>query len=430
VRHFLFEDREYRYRLNFSRRKEGPDSARALARLLSRKPPRRSGGRGGGQKKTDLRQKCVVKAQYSYSAEAHSVQLEKYLVREGTDRNGNRAVLYGSDTDEYRNNMAEKNFRVFLSPQSDRADLSSLASRFVRKLELQTGYRLYWQAANHYNTAHPHVHLLINGKDKNGKDVVFPRDVVKTFMRETARDLCTSQLGTRARADLAAEREKEISAPRFTRLDERIRELCGGTFRPSLDGRPKDRERVLARLECLRGMKLCVYQGGGYRLSPRWEEDLKANGRYNAFLKAREALVYTAPQRLRVYTGGEGAVSGRVTKIYRTDGDASDSHAVVLETFSGDAFFIPLLKKPEAGDGGKRTPLEEGEFITVKAYASQRGRLTPSLFRQGLKQARREVKRLNIAGKLADAALAERDAPAKAREKHRNKSGGKTNDRG
>ena len=423
MRHFLFEDREYQYRPSFKRGKNEPDSARALARFLNRKSPRRSGGRSGGSKKVDARQKCVVKAQYSGSLEAHRVQLEKYLVREGTDRNGEKAVLYGSDIDEYRSNMTEKNFRIFLSPQSDKADLTALAERFVKKLELQTGYKLYWQAANHYNTAHPHAHLLINGKDKNGKDVVFPRDIIKTFMRETARDICTSQLGSRTKKDMALEREKEIGAARFTKLDGRIKELCGGTFRPDLDGKPKDRERVLARLEHLRKLKLCAFEGGGYKLSPRWEEDLAANGRYNAFLKAREGLEYAAPQRLRVYTGEHGMVPGRVTKIFRTDGDASDNHAAVLETLSGEAFFIPLFKKPEVYEGKERTPLEEGALITAKANPSQRGRLTPSLFRLDLKQARREVKKRGYAGKLADAVLSERAAPETRKKEAKRDSG-------
>jgi hypothetical protein len=398
----LFEDREYRYRPRFKRRKSEPDSARTLARLLNRKAPRRPSGHNGGLRKADLRQKCVVKAQYSNSVEAHRVQLEKYLVREGTERNGDKAALYGTDIDEYRENMTGKNFRVFLSPQSGEAGLTALTERFVKKLELQTGYKLYWQAANHYNTAHPHAHLLINGKDKNGKEVVFPRDVVKTFMRETARDLCTAQLGSRTKEDLALERERETGAARFTKLDGRIKELCGGGFRPALGGKIKDRERIVARLECLRKMKLCAFEGGGYKLAPRWEADLAANGRYNAFLKAREGLAYTAPQRLRVYTGAEGPATGRVTRIYRTDGDASDSRAVVLETLDGKAYFIPLFKKPEAWEGKQKGPLEEGALVTVNARPSQRGRLTPLFFLRDLKQLRREARKSGLAGKLAE----------------------------
>jgi hypothetical protein len=423
MRHFLLEDREYRYSLRFKRRKAGPDSAQALARLLRGKPSRAGhGGFTGGARKTDARQKCVVKTQYSNSMEAHRVQLEKYLSREGTDRDGERAALYGTDIDEYRKNMTGKNFRIFLSPQSDRVNLTEMAGRFVKKLELQTGYKFYWQAANHYNTAHPHTHLLINGTDKNGRDVVFPRDVVRTFMRETARDMCTSQIGTRTRKEIALEREQEAVSPRFTGLDKKLKELCGGSLRPELGKTVQDRERLLARLEHLRKMKLCVYKDGGYRLSPRWEEDLTANGRYNAFLKARDTLSYTAPSRLRVYSGERGAATGRVAKIYRTDGDASDNHAVVLETLGGEAFFIPLFKRPEMKDGDRTVPVAEGDLITVKAYASQRGRLTPHMFKRDVKQVQREIKRNGLAGRLADAVSGEKAAPP-SRDGHRRTKG-------
>jgi hypothetical protein len=343
----------------------------------------------------------VVKTQYSNSLEAHRVQLEKYLVREGTERDGSRAKLYGTDIEEYRQNMEGKNFRIFLSPQSDKIDLTALTKKFITRLEAAAGYKLYWQAANHYNTAHPHAHLLINGRDKNGKEVEFPRDVVKTFMREYARDLCTAQIGTRSRKDLEIEKERELTAPRFIALDKKIKELCGGTFKVNLSGEDRDRERILTRLENLRKLKLCAYKEGGYKLSPRWEEDLKANGRYNAFLKARAALRYGSPSKLRLYSGLEGTVTGKVTKVYRTDGDASDNHAVVLEGLDGKAYFIPLFKKPELREGDKKVDLKEGDFISARAYETQRGRLTPALVKREDWQLRKEIKKNGFSGSLA-----------------------------
>jgi hypothetical protein len=406
MRHFLFEDKEYRINPRFGRRRNGQDSAQALARLLRVKSTKRSGGgRTGGNRKIDVRQKCVVKMQYSKSIEAHRVQLEKYLVREGTERDGSRAKLYGTDLEEYRKNMDAKNFRIFLSPQSDKTDLKTMAEKFVKKLELQTGYKLYWEAANHYNTAHPHVHLLINGKDQNGKEVVFPRDVVRTFMRETARDICTAMNGPRTSAELSVEREKELEAPRYTRVDEKIKELCGGTFRVKADGKEKDRERILARLENLRKMKLCVFKDGGYRLAPKWEEDLKANGRYNTFLKARDALRYSAPASLKVFSGEQGGITGLVSKVYRTDGDASDNHAVILEGLDGKAYFVPLFKKPEIKDGDSKSALREGELVTIKTNENQRGRLTPVIFRREAKQLRKDIKQNGYQGSLAVAVL-------------------------
>jgi hypothetical protein len=406
MRHFLFEDREYKINIQFRRRKGERDSAQALARLLRVKNPSRGSGRsGGGSRKVDVRQKCVVKMQYSKSIEAHRVQLEKYLIREGTDIDGGRARLYGTDLEEYRENMVDKNFRVFLSPQNDKTDLTAMTERFVKKLELQTGYKLYWQAANHYNTAHPHAHLLINGKDQNGKDIVFPRDVVKTFMRETARDVCTSLTGIRTREEMAVDREKELDAPRYTRLDEKLKGLCGGTFRVRLDETGKDRERILARLENLKKMKLCVYQDGGYRLSPQWEENLKMNGRYNSFLKARDTLRYTSPSNMKVYSGGQGEVTGVVSKVYRTDGDASDNHVVVLEGIDGKAYFVPLLKKPEVKDGAKKAELGEGDLITIRTHESQQGRLTSTIFKREAKELRKEIRRSGFTGGAAEAVL-------------------------
>jgi hypothetical protein len=341
--------------------------------------------------------------QYSRSIEAHRVQLEKYLIREGTDRDGSRARLYGTDLEEYRQNMAGKNFRIFLSPQSDKADLKALTERFVKRLEMETGLRLYWQAANHYNTAHPHAHLLINGRDRNGKEVEFPRDLVRTFMREHARDLCTAQLGARSRGDLETERERELAAPRYTRLDGRLKELCGGTYRVNLEGARDERERgrLLKRLENLQRLKLCGYSDGGYKLSPRWEESLKANGRYNAFLKARGALRYTSPLRLGLYTGEQGEITGKITKVYRIDGDASDNHAVVLEGLNGKAHFVPLLRRPSAGEGSERQWLRDGDVISLKARENQQGRLTPVMVKRSGSEVRREIAEGGFTGPLA-----------------------------
>ncbi|MDR2491258.1 MAG: hypothetical protein LBD20_07645 [Spirochaetaceae bacterium] len=405
MRHFLFEDKEYEMRFNYRRRKTERDGAAMLLRNLRRGVKSGGGGGGGvanGRRKVDMRRKCVAKMQYSNSIEAHRVQLEKYLTRDGVGRDGEAAELFGTNIEEYRANMVGKNFRIFLSPQDSNVDIKELTEKFVKHLELQTGYKLYWQGACHYNTAHPHGHILINGVDKNGREVTFPRDIVKTFMREAARDLCTAQLGDRTKRDIEIERERELLAPRYTKLDAQIKELCGGTFRVNLSLAGKDKARVIARLDALRKLKLCDYVDGGYKLSGKWEESLQANGRYNTFLKSRASLRYTPASGLKVYTGGFGQVSGRVAKVFRTDGDASDNHAVVLETLGGRAFFVPLFKKPEVFINNQKTPLAEGEYITLTTAKSQTGRLTPRIYKKDIAEMQRMVKAKGYAGRLAE----------------------------
>ena len=177
--------------------------------------------------------------------------------------------------------------------------------------------------------------------------------------------------------------------------------MCGGTFRPDAQGAGKDRARVLRRLECLSKLGLCKYESGGYKLSPRWEENLKANGRYNAFLHSRGVLRYSPPASLRLYQGSAKAVTGKVAKIYRTDGDASDNHAVVLEGLDGRAYFVPLFKKPAVRDGEKTEALKEGDLITLKSFENSKGRLTPLIFKTDAARARKLAKTGGYEGKLA-----------------------------
>jgi hypothetical protein len=276
-----------------------------------------------------------------------------------------------------------------------------MTEKFMLMLEAATGYKFYWQGAKHYNTAHHHAHILINGKDKNGKEVELPRDVVKTFMREYARDICTAQIGNRTNAEIALEKEKELEAQRYTKLDDRIKDLSGDGGRVNLATRLLDRERVLARLENLRKMNLCIYKDGAYKLSSTWEDDLRANGRYNTFLKARSMLKYTNAVNLKLYSGEMGMITGKVTKVFRTDDDASDNHAVIIEGFDGKAFFVPLFKKPEMYEGKAKTKLKENEFITIKPIENQKGRLTPYFFKREEWQVRKEIQKNNYSGALA-----------------------------
>jgi hypothetical protein len=364
MKHFLFEREEYRINPRFRNPRKrpltmGPHALRHLKR-----------GGGGGRQAADTRQKCVVKMNYSKSMAAHLEQLNRYLIREGAGKDGERAELYGTAEEEYRAHMAQKNIRIFLSPASNGVPLETLAKTFIKKLELETGYRLYWVGANHYNTAHSHAHLLINGTDKNGKDVYFAPDLVKTLMRENARDICTSLIGGRKRADMEREKKEELTANRYTYLDGRIKEIVNGR-RVELGGVKKEKERYMARLDHLRKLGICAWKGGTYELKEGWEETLRSAGRYNTYLEARGEMRYTAGSEVRLYESGMGKKTGIVTKIYKID-EYSDNHAVLVEGIDGKGYFIPLYKKPE---------IAEGDRIEVVPKKNERGRLTPEFKR-------------------------------------------------
>jgi hypothetical protein len=449
MKRFVFEEKERRTNVVFRRGGRIPEPATALNRLV-----RRLAGGKRREKKApavrgraaDSRQNCVVKLRYSAGMAAHLSQIEKYLVREGTDRDGNAAELYGTDIAEYKENMAEKNFRVFLSPQNGATDLAALAKSFVRRLELDTGYKLYWEAANHYNTAHPHVHLVINGRDKNGKDVKFSRDAVKTFMRERARDICTAMNGCRSMKEIAEERQNALLAERLIPFDGKIRELAGGTPYVRLDG-IGDKSDYVKRLYRLAAIGLAsIAPGGGYRLKDGWEETLRAAGRYGCYLKAGDALRFTDKASLRVYSPdpkgertrlvralpedkraeykkeAERAASGTadagerrkalgatdkkyginayasavktgiVSKVYTIGEEDSRSHAVLLEGADGRAYFVPLLDRPA---------VKEGRLVRMFPGKSRSGRLAPVFAEAAAKDVASEAERRGWDSRLA-----------------------------
>jgi hypothetical protein len=330
-----------------------------------------SSGRRAPQKSMDTRQRCTVKMHYSKSMEAHKEQINRYIVKEGKGKDGQAPSLYGTSEAEYRAKMTNKNFRIFLSPGTNTVPLETLAKSFISSLESQTGYKLYWVAANHYDTAHHHVHLLINGKDAFGKEVFFPPDLVKTFMRENARNICTSLIGSRTKEDLAQERTGLLTANRYTYLDDRIKEqLKNNKLTPRFTGR--DSESIHTRLAHLKSLGVCTYRDGNYVFTPGWETLLRTNGRYNAFLSARKSLMYTEEQNLTLYDGSQGNVSGVITKIFRTD-EVSDNHALILESIDGKAYFIPLYARPK---------VTGGQTIEVVPEQNQRGRLTPTIHKK------------------------------------------------
>jgi hypothetical protein len=465
MRRFVFEEKERRANIVFRRGGRIPEAATALNRLVRRvsggtKPEKKADSAPRGRA-ADTRQNCVVKLRYSTGMAAHLTQIEKYLVREGTDRDGNAAELYGTDIGEYKNGMTEKNFRVFLSPQNGGTDLTALAKSFVRRLELDTGYKLYWEAANHYNTAHPHVHLVINGKDKNGKDVVFSRDTVKTFMRERARDICTAMNGRRSAREIAEERQNALVSSRKIPFDKKIAELAGGTPYVRLDG-IKDKSDYIKRLDHLVKTGLAsAAPGGGYRLKDGWEETLQAAGRYNCYLKAGEALRFSDKAALGVYSpdpkyekmrlvralpenrreayreeteranaGIKDAAERRralyaidkkyginafnsaskygiVSKVYTIGEEDSRSHAALLEGIDGRAYFIPTLDRPA---------VKEGQLVKMFPGKSQSGKLAPVFAEITAKDLVREAERGGFNGRLAQYARRTEDLRVMKRE--------------
>lgn len=142
-------------------------------------------------------------------------------------------------------------FRFIVSPE-DAAELSDVKA-FTRDLitnaERDLGTRLDWVAVDHWNTEHPHIHVILRGRTDDGKDLVIARDYIREGMRGRAQELVTLELGPRSDREIRRSLEQQAGAERWTKLDRALAREAGAhgrvvDLRPE-PGRPPDEYRSI-----------------------------------------------------------------------------------------------------------------------------------------------------------------------------------------
>jgi hypothetical protein len=202
-----------------------------------------AGQRGPGQRM----RRVVVKARIvrlktgSRAAHAHI----GYLQRDGTTRDGDRGRLYGLDSDRVdgrafveRGQGDRHQFRFIVAPEdSDRlSDLRGFTRDVMRQMEQDLGTKLDWVAVDHFNTGHPHSHVVIRGGDDLAKDLIIAQDYITDGMRLRAQERATLELGPETDMELRTKLEAEITNERLTRID---RAMIGEANEGILDVRPE-----------------------------------------------------------------------------------------------------------------------------------------------------------------------------------------------
>ena len=74
-------------------------------------------------------------------------------------------------------------------------DLKPFIRDFMAQVERDLDTKLDWVAVDHYNTGHPHTHIVIRGKDDLGHDLVITKDYMSHGFRQRARELVSLELG-------------------------------------------------------------------------------------------------------------------------------------------------------------------------------------------------------------------------------------------
>jgi type IV secretory pathway VirD2 relaxase len=214
----------------------------------------------------------------------------RYLQRDGTTREGERGTLYSADVDNAdgkafleRGTGDRHQFRFIVAAEdgAEYQDLKPMIRQLMAQAEKDLGTKLDWVAVDHFNTGHPHSHILVRGKDDRDQDLIIAREYITKGIRQRAVDLVNLDLGPRTDVEVMRANLREIEQERFTGIDRRLLRAVGadGLVSPH---NPDSIEQSLraGRLVTLSRMGLAVEETkGSWRLSDRLEQTLRAMGK-------------------------------------------------------------------------------------------------------------------------------------------------------
>jgi type IV secretory pathway VirD2 relaxase len=86
--------------------------------------------------------------------------------------------------------------RLIISLATDaQVDLRRFTQTVMRQMEFDLKTPLVWVAAVHYDTAHPHAHVVIRGRDVHGKGLYFQKQYWSHGLRHRVMQMATKWLG-------------------------------------------------------------------------------------------------------------------------------------------------------------------------------------------------------------------------------------------
>ncbi|MDP9000945.1 MAG: DUF3363 domain-containing protein [Myxococcota bacterium] len=289
----------------------------------------------------------------------------RYIERDGVEADGSKGVLYGPDGPVRRRTFEEARlgeahqFRFIVSPEdASELDLTAYVRRLMTRIERDLGRKIEWAAVNHYDTGHPHAHIVVRGVARDGHELRLERNYIASGMRWRAQELATEELGPRHEFEIRRARVREVTQERFTSLDRELERLAD---HGRLDlASPKraarvDRSTLLSRLEHLEAMGLAErVSRQAWSLTEGWQKLLRQLGERGDIIKQIHLAVRGDSSRYRIVRAGEPLLTGfgaeKDVLVGRVAGKGLSDEMkgrfyAVLETPDGSAYHVPLDAK-------------------------------------------------------------------------------------
>ncbi|MDZ5696731.1 relaxase/mobilization nuclease and DUF3363 domain-containing protein [Chelativorans sp. M5D2P16] len=314
----------------------------------------------------------------------------RYIQRDGVSKEHEPGQLYDANGDDVdgrafleRSEGDRHQFRFIVSPEdaTELADLKPFVRDLMRTMESDLGTKLDWVAVDHFNTGHPHTHIVLRGRADEGKDLVIARDYISHGMRRRASELLTLELGPQTEQEIRHKLERQVNQNRFTDLDRQLalqaedgvldvrdgQEAGEGRFRHALQ---VGRLRVLER----RGLAEETAPGR-WRLSPNLENTLRRAGERGDIVKTMHRGLEAAGLDVgtadySIFDPGDArarTITGRI--IVRGPHDEfNDGHYIMVDAADGRVHYVALDPSHDMDD------LPHGAIVEVQPAERGMGR--------------------------------------------------------
>ena len=367
-----------------SRTSRGPGLKRGRGMAFVRGRTLSSGWRHSapGQRRVVVKTRYVQNAGKNGKSAAHL----RYIQRDGTSRDGERGQLYSATEDRAcgaafveRGADDRHQFRFIVSPEDgvDLSDLTAHTRDLMSRIEVDLGTKLDWVAVNHHNTGHPHVHVIIRGKDDLGENLVINGDYLAHGIRERASELTTLELGPVTEIEQSRKLSAEIDQDRFTRIDRAMTEEADERFldlrhEPADARRQFNRTLRLRRLAKLEKMGLATEHAlGVWELCAKMEPALRELGERGDIIgNMHKALKADGQERdpmtFQLHDAAPAApITGRVVDKYLTD-ELGENLTLVVDGIDGRTHHLPGIDPARVEDARIGSIVEVGPADTAQ----------------------------------------------------------------
>lgn len=269
----------------------------------------------------------------------------RYLERDGVTRDGAKGRVYSAFEEQVdgkafvgRGQGDRHQFRVIVAPEdsTEMTDLPGFTRELMRQVQIDLRTRLDWIAVDHYNTGHPHTHILIRGVTDDGKILNIAGDYLAYGIRHRASQLVTRELGHQGEIELQAKLQSEMDVERLTRLDQTLlaeqRDQGAVELRPGEGPSylvPENRTLMVERVRRLERYGLATeIKPGQWVLADRTEATLRQLGERNDAIKTMHRAL-----------ADHGLADARGSAQYVCHGGSIDQSVVgrvLAKSFGGD----------------------------------------------------------------------------------------------